>query len=34
MWTSAAGYNLKLFTDFNVSKKKKKKHNFQLYKIN
>lgn len=33
MWTSAAGYNLKLFTDFNVSKKKKK-HNFQLYKIN
>lgn len=24
MWTSAAGYNLKLFTDFNVSKKKKK----------
>lgn len=33
MWTSAAGYNLKLFTDFNVSKKKQQ-HNFQLYKIN
>lgn len=33
MWTSAAGYNLKLFTDFNVSTKKKKPTIFNFTKL-